>query len=539
MAALLSVFLSAPLSAQDRDPAVLPGSVPVAEARDGFVILTPQTTLPLAFGNRRIPWINIPESVADRPVLGPDKTGPAHQLLRRLVNTGRAAGNAGDLYDNRDRGHARLDPLSFPQLTHIRYGPVFRAEGLDYGLPLTLLYDHPVIGNSSTALTRGALWRSQSRLAMTGEGGAWMQRLYRNYRSGQIDVFPEHRDHESARGDLFPANTPYLLTSQGSSGSDLPHVEALVMILAALRPDTKARLMEEGLLAPMVQMVYRRARIPVRSRADYLSGAAHPSAFRAADISLARMVSLANAILPDEIPPMVELTVLEDLRAVPGQDFFGDGLGERLFDTPSAIARIWRSRAGQRQMRISAAGTRDPNGRDLRFDWVLLRGDPDKVRIEPEGEGGHTARIHVDWQEPQAVPGREDLTSSRIDIGVFAHNGLYDSAPAFVSILLPGHEIRRYDADLRVLSIDRAGKPAMYADPLIFPVMDWRDVYLRDADGAPAGWIRHRDTGQEVFDARGRRLSSTDGQAVRVTYPVETIAGGRTRITEDPPPETP
>lgn len=42
------------------------------------------------------------------------------------------------------------------------------------------------------------------------------------------------------------------------------------MILAAFRPDTKARLTETGLIAPTVQMVYRRARNDVLSREAYL-----------------------------------------------------------------------------------------------------------------------------------------------------------------------------------------------------------------------------------------------------------------------------
>ena len=75
------------------------------------------------------------------------------------------------------------------------------------------------------------------------------------------------------------------------------------MILAAFRPDTKARLVDEHLMVPTVQMVFRRSLQNVRSRDDYLSGAAHPAAFEGFEINLARMVSLANSIEPDAIPP--------------------------------------------------------------------------------------------------------------------------------------------------------------------------------------------------------------------------------------------
>ena len=253
---------------------------------------------------------------------------------------------------------------------------------------------------------------------------------------------------------MLTANTPYYLISQGSSGSDQPHLNALAMILAAFRPDTKVLLRERGLIAPTVQMVYRRARDGVLSREAYLSGAAHPPVFAADGINLARMVGLANAITPDAVPPMVRLQMIEESW----------GADERLFDTPSAIARVWRSDAFAREMVVSAEATRDPNGRALTFDWVLLQGDPAGVVIEPLDPDGQRARITVDWQEPRVAA--SGLMSSRIDIGIFAHNGAFDSAPGFVSILLPGHERRIYDGPVLKVQERREGA---YADPLIFP----------------------------------------------------------------------
>ena len=52
---------------------------------------------------------------------------------------GRAAGNLGDLYDNRDRGHSALDPAAHPQLTRVTYSAAARAADLDYGLNDRLL----------------------------------------------------------------------------------------------------------------------------------------------------------------------------------------------------------------------------------------------------------------------------------------------------------------------------------------------------------------------------------------------------------------
>lgn len=514
-----------------------PDPVPPAIAvQGGAVVLTPQNTAAVGPGNRLLARIAFPPVIA-APVLGPDKTGPGHQLLRRLVASGQAAGNAGDLYENRDRDHSRLPPAAFPQLTRVLYGPALRQRGLDYGLAGVMLFDAPLIGNSSTAVAGGLLWRSLPRLALTSKGGA--AALYQDYLAGQIHVYPEHRDHDPDHGDLLPANTPYMLISQGSSGSDQPHLEALAMILAAFRPDTKERLRQTGLIAPTVQMVYRRARVGVRSRAAYLSGAAHPSVFRDRDIDLVRMVGLANAIRPDEIPPMVRLAVLEETAAVEGVDYFGEGQDERLFDTPSAIARVWRSRAGRRSLVVSAADTTDPNGRPLRFDWVLLRGDPDRVRITPLTPEGRYALIEMDWQSPRPAPGAPDILSPRIDIGVFADNGAVLSAPAFVSVLLPAHEARDYDTGPdgvpRVRRIDRRVPAGGYADPLVFPVADWVDIYDPydpAAGDGPAGWTRMRAGGTTRHDAQGRRLDPEGAPPVALRYPVVRGKDGIPHVSE-------
>ena len=232
------------------------------------------------------------------------------------------------------------------------------------------------------------------------------------------------------------------------------------MILAAFRPDTKARLVEEGLLAPTVQFVFRRSQRSVLSREDYLSGLAHPSAFPPYEIGLARMVSLANAIAPDAIPPLVRLAVLEEDRPREGVDYFGEGLSEQLFDTPAAIGRVWRGKDYTRRMLVSAEDTADPNGRPLDFHWRLLRGDPDAgahraARRRPAGE-----RSTIDWQDPRPVAEESPVLSARVDIGVFADNGVHDSAPAIVSVLLPRHETRRYepgpDGRPRIAAIDHA-----------------------------------------------------------------------------------
>lgn len=518
-----------------------PAPRPPVTAAEGVAVIAAADVVPTPLLGRRLVRLEFP-AASTAPVVDPAATDPAAAALRALVAEGRAAGNHGDLYENRDGGHSRLPAAAHSQLTHVRYDASAEAEGLHYGLAGEALFDAPTLGNSSTALTGGPLWRSLPRAALAG-GDAAARRLFQNYANGQIHVYPEHRDHDPDHGDLIPANTPYLVISQGSSGSDQPHLEALALILAAFRPDTKAALRETGLLAPTVQMVYRRGQDAARTREGYLSGAAHPSVFTAEGLNPARMVALANAITPDAIPPVVLLDVLEETVAVEGRDHFGAGLDERLFDTPSAIARVWRSSAPERTMVVSAAGARDPNGRPLRFEWRLLRGDPDRVRIEPLDAAGTAARITIGWQVPRPVPGRPDIGSARVDIGVFADNGVHLSAPAFVSVLLPAHEARVYetgpDGAERISRIDYAPPEGVYADPALFPRIDWRDDYAYGPDGTLLGWTRTRADRTEAFTPDGARVLTRDaaGDPAVVEPPRYALARGPDdlpRVTERP-----
>ena len=409
------------------------------------------------------------------------KTG-ALDILRELWKRGRAAGNAGDLYDNRDRGHSALKPEAFPQLAHVAYSPEARGAELDYGLQDKLLFDRPTIGNSSTAVTGGVLWRSLPRLAMTEADGTGPLRLWQNAQANALYVYPAHKDWtRETRGDLFPANTPYVLVSHGSSGSDKPFLEALALTYAAFRPDTKARLVQERLLVPTVQMIFRRSLQHVTSRESYLSGDAHPAAFEGASINPARMVSLAQSIEPDAIPPEVRIAVTRGGPRRRGRRLLRRRASPSSSSTRrGAIARIWRSQAATRTMTVSAAATRDPNGRELAFHWRLLQGDPGKVTITPS-EDGTSATITLAWHDPFVISEDNPVTTSRVDIGVFASNGVHDSAPAIVSWYFPPTEKRRLepgpDGALRTAAIDHANPDRAYADPILVPRADWRDDF--------------------------------------------------------------
>ena len=280
---------------------------------------------------------------------------------------------------------------------------------------------------------------------------------------------------------------------------------------------------------PTVQMVFRRSLQNVRSRADYFSAAAHPAAFEGFQINPARMVSLAQSIKPDAIPPRVRIRVTDEELGTEGRDFFGEGLSEQLFDTPSAIARVWRSSRYRRTMEVSAAETVDPNGRALSFEWHLLQGDPERVKIEPadgrpeRADHPRLARAlpHLRGQPAHDLAGRHrGLRQQRRARQRAGDPQLVLPARGGAAATPPAPTARRASP-----SIDYAGRPAAYADPMLMARADWRDDYHYAADGSldrldphprrPAGRLRRRRRAHPRPGLRRRAGPRSRGSPIR------------------------
>lgn len=421
------------------------------------------------------------------------------QLLRTWYAEGTAAGNIGDFYENRDRGHTKPTLSDLPQLQKFTYTPEQRARGGDYAVQRTVL-PPVVIGNSSTSSHPMRGGSNGRQCYSTAQG---MQLFYRQYVGGNVYVYPEHLDHDLGHhgdpgyGDLFPTNTPYVIISQGSSGSDTAFVKAVAYTLAAFRPEVKKTLIENGLLMPTVQMILRRTNKTLDGPNEYLTGKAHPTVFDRKNIDKLKMVELAHEIRLTNIPPVVRLKVQKEDQPRDGVDYFELGRSEKLADTPSAIARIFRGRQYRRKMVVSAEDTFDLNKRAMTFHWVVLRGDADRIRITKLNDSGTVAEIDVPYHERRPVAEGSPLESNRVDIGVFADNGAYCSAPAFVTFCFLNSEMRTYDAAGRVLEIKHG------ASATSMRVKNWPALFqLLDASSGPARALRERFGDKELTAVR-------------------------------------
>ena len=461
--------------------------------------------------------------------------GEVAKLLNSLYAQRQSAGNHRDLYDNRDGNHSALQPSLFQQLTFVEYSAAAKKTQLHVGLNRGIFFNAITLGNSST-VPRHLL--SHGRVALTDP--SLTARLFQQYVSNHVYVYPEDRDHDPNRGDMYPANTPYLVISQGSSGSDKPFLKAIAAILAAFSRDVKDVLREQRLVMPTVQMILRRGQKSITSDADYLSGKAHPTVFEGSDVDPLKMIKLANGLAIADIPPLVHLSVVEESKPQPGVEVFGPQ-PEALFDTPAAIARVVRGTAYEKRMVVSAAKTTSPGQQTLSYRWVVLRGETERIQIKPRAKDASEVEIIVPWHERRPIAGRPELTTDRVDIGVFAYNGKHFSAPSFISFVYPAHQERDYDDKNRIVSIDYAA--AKFAkrsvDARVFFDRAWRDIYAYTPKGELIGWRRVRGKAETRFTRHGARVTKQDsrGRAVKaqvVTYRPKRKPNKRVEIIEIP-----
>ena len=460
---------------------------------------------------------------ADPAVPVTTRTDPAGLLLQKWFSEGSAAGHADDYYDNRDKGHSALDLSRYPQLRPLSYTEAEKTAGADYGMPRTVRPE-TVLGNASLSgsAVNGA---SIPRLFYSTRDG--LAFLSSQYLGNQLYIYPEHQDHDpraadgTGFGDLYPVNSPYLIISQGSSGSDQPFLNAVAMTMASFTPEVKKALRARKLLFPVIQQILRSSQKSLTGPDDYLTGLAHPGAFDAASLDEEKMMRLAHSMTLETLPPVFHLEVTAESPAPRrGIDFF-EGPGrdlESLADQGMVVARVFRGMARERRLTVRVAGSTDLQDTPSAYQWKLLRGDPTLVTITPS-DSTFEAEITVKYHDRALpVPGSGGLASRRIDIGVFAQNGSRYSPPAFISYYFLPNEKRRYDTKTdHLLEIDYAF-PDAFVDVTLTSGKSWRDTYLHDErTGLPTGWRREESGKPPVeFDPVGRKRSRNG--AVSVLY---------------------
>lgn len=379
------------------------------------------------------------------------------QQLNKWASKGAAAGLAAITYENRDGQHSALPVHLWSQLKIHAFSAEDETAGRSKG-PARVIRDRPTIGNCSMAAAadRGG---SLARFYFMDPGGNRF--LAQQFLANQLFVYPEHQDHDPGGngvggwGDLYPLNSPALVISQGSSGSDQAFLQALLSTVAAFPPATQRALMDRRLLSPTLQSILRRHNRVVESDADYLTGKAHPVVFDAGFLDEMAMVQAAQRMEPSGIPPVALIEVIEETQFELGAHFFEPENPHpyQLSTTPISVARLFRGNRPHYELVLSTAKSGDRLNRPITIKAVVLQGDPALVKLQTEAERS-IVRIKARWQPPilvgSSVPA---IRSHRVDIGLFADNGVSLSAPAIVSLYMLPNERRFYDAQGRVSEI--------------------------------------------------------------------------------------
>jgi hypothetical protein len=464
--------------------------------------------------------------------------GEVGRALRKWYAEGTAAGNIGDYYDNRDGGHSDLNIAPYPQLLRVVYTEE-EIKNLQHWSLQKKILPFVTFGNSSTSASpeKGG---SNVRQYYASPGGLGF--LFTQYVRNNLYIYPEHRDHDPGNygiggyGDLLPTNTPYLIASQGSSGSDQSFMKAIPYVLAAFRPEVKKKLIQAGMLMPAIQMILRITGKQLSGPEEYLTGKAHPSVFRGSDVDVKRMVEMAHEITLSTIPPMVALKIMKEDTPIKSVDYFDPEQTEILADTPAVIARIFRSSKHVRKITVSAQESGDLNNRPLKFHWAVLRGDPDRIQIEYLNDARTVAEITVRYFRRAPIAEGSALESNRIDIGVFAHNGAYYSPPAFITFYTLDSEARTYGSDGRPLEIAydvKASNVSITDWTALFGVLDsqngsWRARFLRrhfksrEISGLNGISDDYKKAHAALLDAR-KRQEQADKAARAVNDAVKTV----------------
>jgi hypothetical protein len=432
------------------------------------------------------------------------------QLLNQWAAEKRTAGLSALRYENRDGDHSVFDLSLYPGLK--RYAPsAEETKGNRHIGPAHAVRAFPMLGNCSMA-SPANLGGSLPRIYLTAHptGSLFLTQQYLN---NNLIIYPEHQDHDvgfngvDGWGDLFPANHPALLITQGSSFSDIPILRAWFTAAAALRPDVQEMLIRNKILIPTLNALFRKSNKQVQTDADYFTGKAHPVVFEGAHIDELKLVNAAQLLSELSVPPVALLELLSERTARPNVDFFErPDLTEKLSDSPVNVSRIFRSTAEVYEMKLSARRSRDLQSKPLKFRWVLLQGNPQRVQILPSDDGLEVT-LRVRWQPSFSSPANPALTTHRVDIGLFASSPVADSAPAIISFYMLPNEMRFFDDQGRLKEVCyQAGNPDAGIPRADDDLRWWHfmELVTGSVGGAGSEWV-----GRHVTDAQRKTVASS------------------------------
>jgi len=220
---------------------------------------------------------------------------------------------------------------------------------------------------------------------------------------------------------------------------------------------------------------------------------------------------------------MIQLQVMDDTyTGEKGKDYFDYIDNQQLYATPVSISRLWKNFNYTQKMIISAKNSYDANGRLLTYHWVVLRGNPEHVRITALDGENSEVEVEIDYHPKTTIP-NSTRNTNLVVIGAFVHNGIYYSAPGFITSYTRPNEVRNYDINPphRLLSIAYHNENIMEN---IICNQGWtQDVFQYNGENLLQGWTRYNGAAFSEFTRQGYLVLARNGegqvtQAQQVQY---------------------
>ena len=465
--------------------------------------------------------------MGSRAVAADAYKGPYAALIQPWLREGTAAGNAGDLYVNRDEDRTQVPFEDFPGLTPVLYSDEAQFAkahvGAANGLFSTGVTTCPTVGLSSLSLANTLFWRSLPRLITTEAQADALS--FRLAAANQLYVYDASSDYSAQhQAELLTALTTQFIVSGSQTATEVDvkakaeRLTSLVLAgLAAMRPETKHAMLQRGLLVPTVQMLLRQH---VKGAQGYCTPSAHPTVFDVDRIDGEGFIHVAHALKSTQLP--VAFQIAPRYESMPRQyiDYFDAPSSERISDTPWSIKRVIRGKEKTRKLTVSAQSSE----RGVTYQWFVVNGLEDKIRIRSLTKDHALVTLEVDYHGAYE---QEGFKKRHVDIACVAlRNGKPASAPCFVSFRYLANERRTYDAKGRIQQIDYTVPPTgfVYEDPALTAFKNWCDDYHYDSAGRLRGWTRTTATGEQLeFDAYGRHIlekhpNGTPKRVTKVSY---------------------
>ena len=402
--------------------------------------------------------------------------------------------------------------------------PIFpkeaREAGVDTGAANIHFYVRPVLVASDWSNGKNKLENVSSVPALLAveNGKAWVEGKH-VFEWNVLGIYSAGADYGEDGIDRFQAYFPGCIAHQGGADESDKFVKLAADAIRVM-PTNVARYRAAGQLLNLI----RRGQRCVKTEEDFMSGIAQRPVLKFADIDRDKVIAMASKLSEDDLlpgPAFMTDEISADCVQTKVNDLFETSFDELLIaSSPQHLGMTMRF--GQNTAGFIFKTLPQTEGEVV---WKVLQGDPAKVKISTVDGDPDARRIEFEWQPVFDVdlPDGTKVKSSRVDVGIFHVVNGKASIPSIISMYMMPNEMREYDKDGTLVSIDYRKRQLKEYCPRSCPKGNWKDVFKWSDDGELMGWTRYTPESNgkvytNEYSRSGLRIISKDslGRPVEV-----------------------